>query len=648
MKDLENRNGLIAAQDITISNIFEESLHGSFEGYCSRDAQKNLSVDINNVLRDRGVGVFEAGTGTGKTLSYLVPAFLYKNQVLLSTGTKNLQDQLFFKDIPRLANLFPSKRISILKGRANYLCIQRFKQNSELGSIYQINPSKAQEIESWRHRTKSGDLTEIIDPESHKDLEPLVSSTAENCGGTDCNFYSECYLYKAREIASKSDIVIVNHYLLFSHLFMSEEHVRNILPDVSAYIIDEAHKIPLIARKFIGDVISSQKLRELVKDISKEKGFLGNDDQNMISLVNSLDQTILSLEAEFDSKKPVRNFENFLAYAKPFLVRLENDLSRLESRLSLLCEQSDAFRQILKRVRSAAETSTLFLDEDSESEEYAYWTESRDKAFSFHRAPVLFANRLKSVIEESKSPWVFTSATLTIGQSFEYFLEETGIQTDMKKVYPSPFDFDSAVRGLVMPDLPWPGSDQHTIALANGCMEILKENSGRAFFLFTSHRAMRVAAEILRDHEKPIFVQGEGSKLSLIEGFKKNKRSILMGTDSFWEGIDVSGLGLTLLIIDKLPFPVPDDPILKRKSRMVSERGGNPFLEIYLPKAVLSLKQGFGRLIRSENDRGLFVLGDPRMATKSYRGYIKKNLPFQVWIESFDEARSWLNRMERK
>ena len=256
MKDLDKRNELIVAQDITISNIFDKFLQGSLKGYCSRDAQKNLSVDIYNVLRDRGVGVFEAGTGTGKTLSYLVPAFLHENQVLLSTGTKNLQDQLFFKDIPLLANLFPRKRISILKGRSNYLCIQRFKQNSELGSIDQINPSKAQEIESWRHRTKSGDLTEIMDAETQEDLEPLVSSTAENCLGADCNFYNECYLYKAREIASKSDIVIVNHYLLFSHLFMNEEHVRNILPDVSAYIIDEAHKIPVIVRKFIGDIIS--------------------------------------------------------------------------------------------------------------------------------------------------------------------------------------------------------------------------------------------------------------------------------------------------------------------------------------------------------------------------------------------------------
>ena len=648
MKDLENRNELIEAQDITISNIFDKSLQGSLKGYCSREAQKNLSVDIHNVLRGRGVGVFEAGTGTGKTLSYLVPAFLHENQVLLSTGTKNLQDQLFFKDIPLLANLFPRKRISILKGRSNYLCIQRFTQNSELGSIDQINPSKAQEIESWRHRTSSGDLTEIMDTEIQKDLEPLVSSTAENCLGTDCNFYNECYLYKAREIASKSDIVIVNHYLLFSHLFMNEEHVRNILPDVSAYIIDEAHKIPVIVRKFIGDIISSQKLRELVKDISREQVSVGHDDQNMINLVNSLEQTILYIEAEFDSKKPVKNFENFLTYAKPFLLRLENDLIRLESRLKLLCERSDGFRQILKRVRSAAEASMLFLDEDHESDEYAYWVESKGKTFSFHRAPVLFANRLKSVIEESKSPWVFTSATLTIGQSFEYFLEETGIQTDMEKVYPSPFDFDSAVRGLVMPNLPWPGSDQHTIALTKGCIKILKENAGRTFFLFTSYRAMRVAAEILRDQKKPIFVQGEDSKLGLIAGFKENKGSILMGTDSFWEGIDVSGLDLTLLIIDKLPFPVPDDPILKQKSRMISERGGNPFLEISLPKAMLSLKQGFGRLIRSEKDRGLFVLGDPRMATKSYRGYIKKNLPFRVWIDSFDEASSWLNRMELK
>ena len=647
MKDLENRNRMIGSEDTTISNIFDKSLPGLLEDYCSRDAQKNLSVDINKVLRDKGVGVFEAGTGTGKTLGYLIPAFLYEKQVLLSTGTKNLQDQLFFKDIPLLVNLFPKKRISLLKGRANYLCILRFKQSLELGSIEQVSPSKAQEIEIWRHRTISGDLTEILDFESLLDLEPLVSSTAENCLGTDCSFYNECYLFKAREIASKSDIVIVNHHLLFSHLLRNDEHVRNILPEVGAYIIDEAHKIPGIARKFIGDIISSQKLHQLVSDISKEQVFLGDDDRVLTNLIDSLYQTILSIEAELDSRKPEKNFESFLTF-RPFLLRLENNLSSLEMRLRLMCDRSDTLRQLNKRVQSAAETSARFLVEDKESEEYAYWTESKVRAFSFHRAPVLLENRLKSVIHESRAPWVFTSATLTIEESFEYFLEETGIKADVQRIYPSPFDFESAVRGLVLANLPWPGNDQHTISLACACMKILQANSGRTFFLFTSHRAMRVAAEILRGQEKPLFVQGDAPKISLIKGFKENEGSILMGTDSFWEGIDVSGLNLTLLIIDKLPFPVPDDPILKQKSRMIIEREGNPFLEIFLPKALLSLKQGFGRLIRSESDRGLFVLGDPRMATKSYRSYIKKNLPFRTWIESIDQASSWLNEMELK
>ncbi len=647
MKDLENRNRMIGSEDTTISNIFDKSLPGLLEDYCSRDAQKNLSVDINKVLRDKGVGVFEAGTGTGKTLGYLIPAFLHEKQVLLSTGTKNLQDQLFFKDIPLLVNLFPKKRISLLKGRANYLCILRFKQSLELGSIEQVSPSKAQEIEIWRHRTISGDLTEILDFESLLDLEPLVSSTAENCLGTNCSFYNECYLFKAREIASKSDIVIVNHHLLFSHLLKSDEHVRNILPEVGAYIIDEAHKIPGIARKFIGDIISSQKLHQLVSDISREQVLLGDDDRVLKNLIDSLYQTILSLEAELDSRKPEKNFESFLSF-RPFLLRLENNLSSLEMRLRLMCDRSDTLRQLNKRVQSAAETSARFLVEDNESEEYAYWTESKVRAFSFHRAPVLLANRLKSVIHESRAPWVFTSATLTIEESFEYFLEETGIKADVQRIYPSPFDFESAVRGLVLANLPWPGNDQHSISLACACMKILQANSGRTFFLFTSHRAMRVAAEILRGQEKPLFVQGDAPKISLIQGFKENEGSILMGTDSFWEGIDVSGLNLTLLIIDKLPFPVPDDPILKQKGRMIIEREGNPFLEIFLPKALLSLKQGFGRLIRSESDRGLFVLGDPRMATKSYRTYIKKNLPFRTWIESIDQASSWLNEMELK
>ena len=647
MDHKKNTNSTGLSRNLSVSMIFEDRLKDVLPFYRFRRAQMDLAEDINRILLGQGIGVFEAGTGTGKTLSYLVPSFLNDEQVVISTGTKNLQDQVFNKDIPDLELIFPNKRAALLKGRSNYICPQKFKTNVKSGGHTAERAHKLSEIERWSYKTKTGDLTEIIDLEKTEGLLPLISSSTESCQGSRCSYFENCPLYQARDRAKNSDIIVVNHHLLFSHLLKEEEHFRNLFPNVGSYIIDEAHKIPEVVRRYAGNFFSSRKLRELLIDLINDQASLGNDDKTTIDVIALVDRTRILLEKEFELGRP-RNLEFLRDPAiNELLLRLERELGFLEDRLNTIGNRSEVASQLRKRLDEMISEVTLFSN-PIDDEGFACWVEVLEKTYTLYRSPIGIADNLGTVIKESEAAWIFTSATLTVEKSFDHFLYETGLTPKHKKIFPSPFDFDTAVRGLILSSLPIPGNDEHTIALTEKCLPILEKNPGSAFFLFTSHRAMQLAARILKSQSKPIFVQGHDSKTRLLARFKDNQGSILLGAHSFWEGIDVNGLGLTLLIIDKLPFPFPHDPVIKQQSRVLRKNGESPFLVLSLPKAVLALKQGFGRLIRSETDAGLFVIGDPRMATKSYRHHIKNNFPFRLWFKSELEAINWLSSIEVK
>ena len=621
----------------SLTEVFDR-LPEVWPDYEQRPGQLALAENIASVIDSGSVGLFEAGTGTGKTLSYLIPAFLADGQVIVSTGTRHLQDQLYLKDIPQLSGLFADKRVRLLKGRANYLCPYRLHRNPEAGSVYP-------EIRQWWSRTRTGDLNEILDLEEARSILPLITSTRDNCLGSRCPDFDACPLYRARQRALEADLIVVNHHLLFADLAQADDHIPKLLPDAAAVIVDEAHQVPETARQFFGQRFSSAGLHDLVRDVRAELSSLGSDDPATLSVVAGFEQTmdrfrqtILDLSAE--------RFVHWLPEeGRDQVHMMDHALTDLSLQLRRVADRSEGLRQCTERTQRLQDQFALLTGDVSGDDQFIHWLEQREHGYVVHLSPRRIADELGPVLSESPASWIFTSATLSVDGSFTHFSRESGVSDEISATFPSPFDYDRRVRAFIPPDLAEPGDEAHTLSLVNGCVPLIHANRARTLFLFTSHRALQQAARCLEILERPLLVQGHQSKHALIAAFRQQERSVLLGTQSFWEGVDVKGADLRLLIIDKLPFPSPGDPLFEGQSRMLAEEGGNPFRELALPRTVMSLKQGFGRLIREESDQGLFVLGDPRVMRRSYGGYIKTNLPDMHWCTSPDEALQWLRTL---
>ena len=614
------------------------------DGYIERPEQLTLAENILSVIESKETGIFEAGTGTGKTLSYLVPALLADCTVIVSTGTKNLQDQVFSKDIPMLRTLFPTRKISLLKGRANYLCPHRLKVNLKTLA----DPGKQHElveVRTWSSQTRTGDLTEILDPEENAALLHLVTSSRENCLGGKCPEFNDCPLYRAREQANQSDIVIVNHHLLFANLSQQEDNLQTLLPEADAIVVDEAHQIPDIARQFFGQRVGSGQLTELIRDSRAELRMLGNDDPVTLTAVAKLEKALASLHIRI-KRSTEQDFNRWYNAAEKEVVHgVDFALCDLGEHLSRVADRSEGLAQCARRALRFTDQFALLTEETELEDEYVHWIERFEKGFVIHLSPLSVAGELKRITENPRTGWIFTSATLCVDESFDHFAGELGISTGISAQFESPFDYSTAVRAHIPVGLPDPGTDDQTLALVRYIEPVIEANAGRTFFLFTSHRALRKAAELLVDFSRPILVQGTMSKQRLLDLFRSTPGCVLLATQSFWEGVDVRGADLKCLIIDKLPFPSPGDPLFSAQSSACEERGGNSFRELSLPKTVLSLKQGFGRLIREESDRGLFVIGDVRLRSKSYRKYILSNLPDMLWLDDREDAMGWLRAL---
>lgn len=624
-----------------------------WSGYEVRPGQLELSENIASVIESGTTGLFEAGTGTGKTLSYLVPAFLTEGQVIVTTGTRHLQDQLFHKDIPLLAALFPAKRIALLKGRANYLCPYRLKRNLKTGvrALFRSDrqadfmESRLIEVRQWYSQSRTGDLNEFLDLEESGQLLPLVTSTRDNCLGSRCPDFDVCPLYRARQKALESDLLVINHHLLFADLAQADDHVRRLLPNAKAVIVDEAHQITETARQFFGQRLSSAQFHDLVRDVRAEMALLGNDDPELLTKVTELEKAMESFRDVLLKVNPA-NFSGWLKQeAQNFIQDMDFSLADLASHLDLVAVRSEGLRQSAERAQRLLDHFALLTEVADDEQNFIHWLEQRGSGYIVHLSPVRIASDMTPLLEASGAAWVFTSATLSVDDSFTHFTRESGVSDEISAVFPSPFDYASNVQGWIPDRLPEPSDEAHTERLVNECLSLLIDNPGRSFFLFTSHRALQIAAHLLVDIDRPVFVQGQQSKQALITSFKNQPRSILLGTQSFWEGVDVRGADLRLLIIDKLPFPSPADPLFDGQSKRLREEGGNPFRDLALPRTVMSLKQGFGRLMREASDKGLFVLGDPRVLKKSYGRYIRSNLPEMYWCDSYDEARGWLREL---
>lgn len=615
------------------------------EDFQPRPGQARLASRIAECLENGQDLVAEAATGTGKTLAYLLPALARGERVIISTGTLNLQDQLFGRDLPLALRATGAELdVALLKGRANYLCPQRMDRADDgPGSLDDATAEDLELIRRWSSRTVTGEIREVADVPERARVWPLVTSTIDNCLGSECPRLNDCWVLRARRQAQEADVVVVNHHLLFADLALKQTGFGEVLPGADAIIVDEAHQIPDIATRFFSQSVSAWQLRELARDTLKACGTAEGTLHVLREPVEGLEQALQQL-ASAAHRLPERGDWNRLRPLGDDLAGLQSALRTLAEALEPLEGGSRELASCHDRARTRAETMDLLLADDAPG---VRWFSCRRGQLSLTLTPLDIAEEFRRLRTERPATWIMTSATLAVNGRFDHFTRRLGlgdadheIQTEIVE---SPFDYERQTRLWLPRDLPEPGDPAHTETLLERVLPLLKASRGRAFLLFTSHRALQRAASWLRaNSDFQLLVQEDAPRDVLLEEFRAGPGRLLLGAASFWEGVDVRGEALQVVVIDKLPFAAPDDPVLSATIRAVRESGGNPFAELQVPSAVLSLKQGAGRLIRHAGDRGVLVLGDPRITSKGYGRIFLNSLPPMTRASSREDAIEFL------
>ena len=643
------------------------ALAARLDGFVVRPAQLRLTAAVAEAFDAREVLLAEAGTGTGKTYAYLVPALRSGLKTIISTGTRALQDQLYHRDLPRVREaLGTGLRSALLKGRANYLCL--YRMNQAKGEAQFTSPAQAsqfQRIVAWSGRTRAGDMAELEGLADDSPLLPLVTSTVDNCLGSDCPFWEECFVVQARQRAQAADLVVVNHHLLLADLALKQEGFGEILPGAQAFVIDEAHQLPELAASFFGEGFGMRQIQELARDCLAECKQTTGALAVLQAPVRVLEQALRELRAAMEALPPRGTRYRALtlpAVADGFDV-LADSLAALEPALEPLAGASPGFEACLARVRELGErlgrwrdggmASDAFADELTDEAALArtaarggevYWYELSPRGFRCQRTPLDVSAPLRQHREQSRAAWVFTSATLAVGGGFQHLGRKLGLFDPDTLLEPSPFDWPRQALCYLPRDLPEPNTREFGAAMLAAVRPVLEASGGRAFLLFASHRALREAAQALRGAPWPLFVQGEAPKAELLQRFRESGNGVLLGSASFREGVDVAGDALSVVVVDKLPFAAPDDPVFEARLEAVRRSGGNPFRDEQLPQAVIALKQAVGRLIRTESDRGVLVLCDPRLTGKSYGRVFMGSLPDFTVTRSLQEVQAFFAR----
>ncbi|MFZ5593032.1 MAG: ATP-dependent DNA helicase [Pseudomonadota bacterium] len=589
-----------------------------------------MAEAVAKTLEDHGVLVSEAGTGTGKTYAYLVPAILSGKKIVISTGTKNLQDQLFHRDLPVVRKaLGVPLRAALLKGRANYLCLHRLELAEIDGRGHtREHASVLQRIRDWAGRTRSGDIAEVGDVPEDSPLWYQVTSTADNCLGQDCPSYADCHVMKARRAAQEADLVVVNHHLLFADMALKDQGFGELLPGANAFIIDEAHQLPEVASNFFGVSLSSRQLLELADDTVTEHLCEAGDMSDLPTAAAELKKTVLDMRLALGGELRRASWREVSALpaVTTALPPLRAALATLHEKLKPAAVRGKGLESCERR---AAELLARFDSlTGTRPANHVVWFETYTKSFVLNCTPLDIAPVFRDHMDVRKAGWIFTSATLAVGGRFDHFAGQLGLHDPVTSRWDSPFDFARNAVFYVPPDMPDPNSPQYTAAVVEAALPVLEASRGRAFMLFTSHRALQEAAKILQGRVAwPLLIQGSAARGELLERFRALGNAILLGTGSFWEGVDVRGPALSCVIIDKLPFASPGDPVLQARLDVLRAKGGNPFMDHQLPAAVITLKQGVGRLIRDVHDRGVMMLCDPRLISKPYGKIFLDSLP---------------------
>ncbi len=608
-------------------------------GFAPRAEQQAMAEAVAATFEARGTLIAEAGTGTGKTFAYLVPALRSGQKVIVSTGTKNLQDQLFHKDLPLVREaLGVPVEVALLKGRANYLCPHRLDlAQSEGRFISREQTHQLQAIARWAARTRSGDIGELSELPEDSPLWPQVTSSTDNCLGGECPRIADCFLANARRQAQEADLLVVNHHLLFADMALREQGFGELLPGANAVILDEAHQVPEIASGFFGLTLGGNQLRELARDSLGEELREAADSRSVRSAAEALEKAVADLRLALGDGVRRAPWHPHMDDAA-IVAAIAHTAERLAALHKALEPMAGRGKGLESCARRAAELKQRFSAVTGATPAgYIHWFETHTRSFTFNLTPLDVAEIFRDKLKARPCAWVFTSATLAVGESFEHFAAQLGIQEAETRRWDSPFDYTRQAVFFVPPDMPDPRAPDYTQRVVEAALPVLEASRGRAFLLFTSHRALQEAAERLRGRiDYPLLVQGEAPRRRLLDEFRRLGNAVLLGTGSFWEGVDVRGEALSLVVIDKLPFASPGDPVLQARIDALRERGQDAFLDYQLPQAVITLKQGVGRLIRDVNDRGVLMIGDPRLLTKPYGRTFVESLPRMLRTRSLD------------
>jgi len=610
-------------------------LAATIPGYRQRTQQLEMAKAIAEAIQHSRQLVAEAGTGTGKTFAYLVPALLSGGKVIISTGTKTLQDQLYNRDLPAVRNaLQVPVTVAMLKGRSNYVCHFHLERATHEGRFISREDARyVHVISSFAEHSSTGDKSELTDVPENATIWPSVTSTRDNCIGQDCKYYKDCFVMEARKRALAADVVVVNHHLFFADVMLRDEGVAELLPSANTIIFDEAHQLPEVAGLFFGEDVSTSQLMELARDVHAEAVTTAKDCIALPECTAALEKAVRDFRLIFayeGSRMPVQKAQSLKNFDSAYATMLAK-LKALNDILETQAERDPALENCFERGIALHEQFQRW--HEAENGDLVRWVEVFTQSVQLHATPLSVAEGFGKQLAGTPRAWIFTSATLAVKSDFSHYLGQMGLQEAATGFWSSPFDYGQQALLYVPQDLPEPNSPGYTASVAAAALPVIKASGGRAFVLSTSLRAMRELHALLKEAfereglEYPLLLQGESSRSELLDRFRKLGNAVLVGSQSFWEGVDVRGEALSAVIIDKLPFAPPDDPVLAARIDKMNAEGRNAFMEYQLPYAVITLKQGAGRLIRDEADRGVLMICDPRLISKPYGRRIWQSLP---------------------